>query len=377
LKELTALWLLLARALPGEEDRDFAGPGPHPVGVRMVTLVDEERKDEFAGGPRTLITEIWYPATEEARSRPPMRFREFFGPYPEEGARALRRDLAEVDRDFRTQAVRNAPLKAGRWPLLIFSHGNGGFRHQNVFQMDHLASHGYLVASPDHTGNSKLSPLPDRAVRYDRRGKGQSAQDRPRDVRFLIDRILAPSGPAVAWLEGATDPAAVGVLGHSFGGFTAVRVVEEDPRVKAILAMTVAFTGRPTAVPTLVMLGAQDSTIGRAGNLLSRGYFLGCTGPRYLLTLRRGGHFTFTDMDLIHPNFGDGVGRGKGLNGEEVEFLPAHQAKRIINSYTIAFFERYLRGSEAAGQFLLKNHHPDEAEWWVGDLQVKNSASSP
>src|ERR1041384_5814495 len=47
--------------------------------------------------------------------------------------------------------VRAAPLRAGRWPLVLCSHGNGGSRHQNAFQTEHLASHGYVVTAPDHT----------------------------------------------------------------------------------------------------------------------------------------------------------------------------------------------------------------------------------
>ena len=47
--------------------RDYSAPGSYPVGVRTVVLVDKSRKDEYSGGPRTLVTEIWYPAAEEAR----------------------------------------------------------------------------------------------------------------------------------------------------------------------------------------------------------------------------------------------------------------------------------------------------------------------
>ena len=348
----------------------FGERGPYPVGVRTVVLVDDSRKDAFTGGPRTLVTEVWYPAADSARGMPAARFSEFFGRYREEGAKAVHRSLEEIDRRFVSQAVRGAPLrKGGPWPLVLFSHGNGGFRHQNAFQTEHLASHGYLVAAPDHTGNSSLTPLPDRAVGYDRKGRWQSGSARPEDIRFLIDRITA-GGPGVEWLSGAADGREIGVMGHSFGGSTAVRLAEEEPRVKAILAMTVAFVGHPTSKPTLVMLGAEDRTVGLPGNLASRGYFLGCTGPRYLLVLRRGGHFTFTEMAVLDPQFGDGIGRGKDRSGREIDFIPVDLAKRIIDSYTVAFFDRHLRGSEAAGRFLESNPWPGEVEWWAGDHRV-------
>jgi dienelactone hydrolase len=306
-----------------------------------------------------------------------MRFSDFFGPYLKEGKEAVRRDLGEVDRRFQSLASRSAPLRPGTWPLLVFSHGNGGFRHQNAFQMEHLASHGYVVASPDHTGNSRLSPLPSKAVGYDRSGRSQSASDRPRDVTFLIDRLTSPDLPEIGWLRGAVDRGIIGVLGHSFGGFTAVRLAEAEPRIKAILPMTVAFVARPSSVPTMVMLGAQDRTVGKAGNLASRGYYLGCTGPHHLFVLRRGGHFTFTDMALLNPDFGDGIGRGKGADGEVMDFVPDRLGKEIINAYTLAFFERYLRGSEAAGRYLSENHYPEELEWWDGDAPIRPANGAP
>ncbi len=375
----TLIWVAAILRSPccgfaADEENPFAKVGPYAVGVRTFVLVDDGRKDETTGGPRTLVTEAWYPAADEARSLPKMHFPEFFGPYQAEATRALKRDPKDIDAGFSSLAARGAPARAtgakGEWPLVVFSHGNGGFRAQNAFQMEHLASHGYCVLSPDHTGNASLSPLPDQPVRHDRKARGRSAEDRPRDVRFLIDRALAADRPEVEWLRGRVDPRAIAVAGHSFGGFTAVKLVEEDPRIRAIIPMTVAFIARPTAIPTLVMLGAEDSTVGKAGNLASRGYYLGCTGPRNLLILLRGGHFTFTEMGLINPNFGDGIGRGKSTSGEPMEFIPIPMAKEIINAYTLAFLERHLRGSEGARRFLDANRYPQEIEWWIGDRQV-------
>ncbi len=367
------LFLFPLEALPAGDHPDQS-PGPYPVGVRTVVLVDPSRRDAFAGGPRTLVTEIWYPAREEARKMPRARFSEFFGPYQEEAGKTLRRDLEDVERRFQTLAARDAVLRKGRWPLLVFSHGNGGFRHQNAFQMDHLASHGFVVAAPDHTGNSRLSPLPSGAVGYDRKGRWQSARDRPLDIRFLMDQLSAGEDPQLSWLAGSVDPGAIGLLGHSFGGLTVSEVGAQDSRIKAILPMTVAL-GKTTEVPTLVMLGAQDRTVGLPGNMMSRGYFLSLRGPRYLFVLRRGGHFTFTDMAVLDPNFGDGVGRGKGRNGKEMEFIPNVLSKKIINAYTLAFFERYLRLDKKAKEFIEINHWPEELEWWIGDRLITGMPS--
>ena len=52
--------------------------GPYPVGVTSLQLDDHSRADpESAAGVRSLRTEIWYPAAEEARGLPPSKFSEF------------------------------------------------------------------------------------------------------------------------------------------------------------------------------------------------------------------------------------------------------------------------------------------------------------
>ena len=46
------------------------------------------------------------------------------------------------------------PPLPGPHPLIVFSHGNSGFRRQSTFLTTHLASRGFVVAAPDHTGNT-------------------------------------------------------------------------------------------------------------------------------------------------------------------------------------------------------------------------------
>src|ERR1700741_696395 len=48
-------------------------PGPFPVGVTTTVFVDNSRTDNLTKQPRTLVTEIWYPAApmgDEARQMP-------------------------------------------------------------------------------------------------------------------------------------------------------------------------------------------------------------------------------------------------------------------------------------------------------------------
>ena len=344
-------FLLSVLTLPARAESTFERLGPHPVGVRTLVLVDPSRHDEYTRGDRALLTEIWYPADERARGAAPTSFLEFFGEHREAAARFVEHfggQIDEVNRRFKVVAVRDAPLRKGVYPLLIFSHGNGGVRHQNATLMDHLASHGYIVAAPDHTGNAGVAALPGGAVPYDREGRSRSAKDRPLDVSFLITRFLEESSRDSGWLGGAIDSRKIGVLGHSFGGFTATRVADTDERVRAVLAMTFAY-GQGTPVPAMLMLGERDRTVKAAGNALIRTYYTACRGPKYLLSFPRGGHFTFTDMDRIAPDFGDGIGKDR-KTGEA--FLPMEEARKRIKAYGLAFFDRHLKEDSDAARFL-------------------------
>ena len=378
-----------APEVPAGSTVQLGEPGPYGVGIRRLSLVDESRHDPLTDGPRKLVTEIWYPidpaegaATNDGGESSQATFTEFFAPHRETARKVVEYfgdgDLEAVERRFRSRGVRDAPLRKGSYPLLIFSHGNGGLRHQSVFQMDHLASHGYVVASPDHTGNAAVTPHEERAVEYDRRGRERSAKNRPLDVSFLITQLLEGAAKEDSWSEGCLDGDRVGVLGHSFGGYTACRVAETDRRVRAILPMTVAY-GKPVSVPVLVFLAGRDRTVGVAGNAVSYSYWMSASGPKYFVNLRRGGHFSFSDMDLIDPAFGDGAWwpSQAAEAGEEAEFLDARRAKRIINHYTLAFFDRHLRGDLSREAVLVHSVDEDEVLVEVAPSSQDAAEKSP
>ena len=69
------------------------GPGPHLVGVTTTVLVDNSRTDNFTKEPRTLVTEIWYPAADDARKAPKNKYS-----------------------DFIPSRYRRSILRASRWP---------------------------------------------------------------------------------------------------------------------------------------------------------------------------------------------------------------------------------------------------------------------
>jgi len=366
------------------EAADPRQPGPYVVGVRTEVFIDQDRLCAITEKPRTLVTEIWYPVAKDAKPTKANKFSDFWsGPGGlAMGALAIKQfggDFAKLDESFKNVAMRDADAAEGSFPLLIFSHGNGGLRHQNTFQAEYLASHGYVVAAPDHTGNAAVTILPDQIVIYSAKTREpERVDDRPHDVSFLLTHLTELAAGKEHWLSGRIDAEKLAAFGHSFGGFTVCRTTELEPRIKAIIPMTLAISKRifedeeesevktehtPCNVPMLVLLGDADRTVNEVGNLASTAYFEAATGPKYLLNFKDAGHFTFTEMTQINPDWGDGIGADKDDEGNVTfAYSDALEDQRITNEYSVAFFDCFLREDEAAKAFLEKNHYPEELE---------------
>ncbi len=346
LRNLRNLWILLPALLSAQ------------VGVTTTTLVDHSRTDALTKKPRTLVTEIWYPATDDSKSLPKNRYRDFFagGISPELDAllqRTYRVPVEQLDKLYWNNAVRDARVRPGRYPLIVFSHGNGGMRNQNTFWCDHLASLGYIIVSADHTGNARHTVIDGQLIPGQGSQRAQSAIDRPQDMIFLLDEMTRWDRGADSRFAGRIDTERVAVTGMSFGSYSAIQAADAEPRFKALLGMAAAPpTHTNLTIPALLMLGVKDATIGEVGNALIRKYADTHEGPAYLLELTNGGHWSFTDMFKINPAFGDGIGPS---------FTSMEQTYEIINSYSAAFLGVYLKGEP--GKLLESNRWPDAVKW--------------
>ena len=143
--------------------------GPYPAGVRDFALTDPSRTGMFQDAPeqpRKLAVRVWYPAeTVEGCEVLPY----FSRLEAETTARGLG-DASPLGPRFfpyllysDTHSYVDAPLRAGanNMPTVIFSHGYRGFKGQNTILMEHLASHGYIVYSVQHTYESSPTVFPD------------------------------------------------------------------------------------------------------------------------------------------------------------------------------------------------------------------------
>ncbi len=222
----------------------FASRGPFAVGVVQTEIIS--RADPL-DPDRRLTIDVWYPARG-----------------PSDAA-----ELADHPLGFAHHAYRAIePERTSSCPLIAFSHGNSGFRRQSTFLTTQLASWGFVVAAPDHSGNTfaELAGVrdPDALRDAHRRIRRQRPHDLAAVVAALADEgVLADSLPALA--------DRIGALGHSFGGWTVLKQPRLEPRVRAVCALAPVserFVGwhafapdelpLATSIDCLVIAGEED-----------------------------------------------------------------------------------------------------------------------
>ena len=352
---------LTATPTPTVSAEALSKRGPFAVGVTTLTLVDESRPIDANGSypgadSRTLVTEVWYPAEGS--------------PAPLE--------------------IRDAPLAqtGAPYPLIVFSHGYIGNRRQSTSYTAHLASHGYVVVSADYPLTNMSAPGGPRL---------SDVLNQPGDVTFLIDSFLGFSREASHPLEGAVDEEAIGLSGHSLGGLTTLLATFgplRDGRVKAALpiagpACLVGETAYDTlAVPMLVMGGGADAVV--AWQSVRAAYDM-ASAPKYLLAMLGGTHLHFADLD-VDDSFLGNLESGEGflqevtlvadVTGADLmscvtdapSGLPAAASplsggrqRELMRLFGTAFFDRYLKGDEAAASVL-------SAEFIAGVPEVRLEA---
>ena len=112
-------------------------------------------------------------------------------------------------------------------PLIVISHGLGSDLTTFAYLAQHLASHGFAVAVPEHPGSSAkqiealLNGLESDVT------PPQELIDRPLDIKFLLDRLADSFGHKV-------DVNNVGVIGQSFGGYTALALAGAEINWKSL-----------------------------------------------------------------------------------------------------------------------------------------------
>mgnify|MGYP005836087403 CR=1 FL=1 len=351
-------------------------PGPYAVGRLTFEVEDPARQD------RRFLVDLWYPVDPEDAQGDFTVYEILFWGLPSE----IALDGPPVSRE-------------GRFPLVVFSHGSGGIRFQSIFLTEVLASHGFVVAALDHTGNTLLD---------DSEGEltVQKMTDRPLDVSMVITRMLARNDDPADPFYQTLDPGRVGVVGHSFGGFTSLAMaagfgadpppmiaaelpqgfepIPADGRVKAIcpIAPVSSFFGDAELssihVPTLIIGGTEDSITPVEPE--SRRAFDLIPGDVFRVDVVGAVHFSFTNScDLIQ------ILKESGLPEWLIAFLlgpsflepcapgviDVKEAQRLTNLYAVSHFRTYLTEDRRYERFLSASYagqyEPDVVFFALGD----------
>lgn len=341
-----------------------APTGPHPVGTVSLMLVDDSRRALYSQNPdepRAIMLQVWYPADSEsvqkAKRAPWMEEAEDLAPaiakilgLPAFSARHLRYATSHAYADI-------PPAKMNSYPLLLFSHGWRGFRTQNSYQMEELASHGYVVAAPDHTYGAVMTVFPtDEAIPYNpdalpyqrdlsdedyKEKANQLVTQWAGDLSFIIDVLASGEnlGGPLKSLSPKLDVEHVGVLGHSTGGGAIVEFCARDSRCQAGFGMDTYLEPVSEAVlasgleqPFLFMYSQawpSADNLARFERLYAQ-----TASPSYRVDIDGTAHYDFTDLPAFSP-LAAPLGFKGPLDGERV--------LTIIRAYSVAFFDRQLR----------------------------------
>jgi len=360
--------------------------GPYQIGTVTYHWVDADRPEIFASpdARRELMVQIWYPAEGDPSTprAPYIQDADVVTPEMERLFHLPDSSLAHLQQ-ITTNAIPAAAVAADEpsYPALIFLEGLGGFRQMNTFQVEELVSHGYIVAAIDQPYAAATVVFPDR-----RRTDGLPIErmltlihqsympaervpvlnGRPlkdgitpyfaKDVIFTLDQLATlnrvdPNGI----LAGRLDLQHAGAFGISLGGIVASEACRLEPRLRACLMMDAPM---PAAVvqaglkqPSMwITRDAETMRLEReriggwseedisAHQTSMRAVFESLTADGYLIRVPGMFHLNPTDVPYWLA-FASQLGYTGPIDGK--------RAHTIINAYSLAFFDRHLRGRPA------------------------------
>lgn len=217
---VAVLGCLVAPVAVAKSSRAEPGSTVHVVGevhgvahTPSAAIRDAERSDQVR-------YTVWYPAQPGAKEAPIT-----IGPPGN--------PLFEVG-----SSAADAPVAAGRWPVLLLSHGNGGTGRMMGWFGTAMARAGYVVVAVDHPGNN-----------------GMDAMTAAGSI-LMWNRVddLAAAWSAVqtdSRLAAHVDATRLGLVGYSAGGYTALVAAGARPDMARLVGFCEANPKDGVCAPQL------------------------------------------------------------------------------------------------------------------------------
>lgn len=346
---LIAIYLCITITLPLIMPMiNFEKPtGPYAVGTTVYHWVDSNREEWYTKkteDKRELMVQIWYPAKDGGN-----KSLTSYISHVDEIAKGLEKAFSIPAFTFKhlglvkSHAMADATLSNAEntYPILLFSHGLTGFRNQNTFEVEELASHGYIVVGIDHAYDAAATVYPDGRTAYLKSPNLTEFEwdDHIRlwmdDVDFVLNQIEKLNQEDEKGLfTKHLDTSHIGMFGHSYGGATATQILAKDTRIKAVINMDGTLygnllpesgIGKPFLLMNAPVLEGDEDL---HNNSLREKHALANGGMS--LTIPLTDHMSFTDFALFSPLLREGGSTPK-------------ETHQIINEFSLAFFNRYIK----------------------------------
>ncbi|HCF27951.1 MAG TPA: hypothetical protein DEV81_12290 [Cyanobacteria bacterium UBA11049] len=270
------------------------------------------------------------------------------------------------------------PLSPG-YPVIVISHGLGSDRTSFTYLAEQLASYGFAVAVPEHPGSNAKQLQSLLSGRANQVAEPNEFINRPLDVKYLLDELqrLDAYNPSFQ-----LNFQQVGVIGQSFGGYTALALAGarlnfkqlqtncdepndiwnvslllqcraldlpetnynlQDPRVKAAIAINPIDSSifgqaglERIQVPVMIVGGSTDTVAPVLSEQILPFSWLH-SAQKYLVVIERASHFSI--IGETNPNQQAFV-----LPPQAIGPNPAI-ARRYMSALGVAFFQTYIAGN--------------------------------
>ncbi len=314
------------------------------MGNTNFTLVDHNRLEKhsiLSDKNREIFVDVWYPAISDPDMRPMSLWPELYG-----GDRDIVDFLFGYLKKVETYSYWEVRPDStnGPFPIVVFNHGLQMFTSQNTVLVEELVSHGYVVMSISHPyeslrvnlGSESIIPPfltsmekfgeamkwieetsgPILTARNQMNGANtleeksnimlQAIESSPmnemvdywvKDNLLVLDYIMSDQSGDLLF-KSIVDTTAVGIMGMSIGGATAVEVAKIDHRVKAAINIDGLQYGTRNHLPMqkpLFMLYSQD------GSMNNEFLKLASTDAYHEVTFTNARHVDFTDLPRVWP----------------------------------------------------------------------------
>jgi dienelactone hydrolase len=191
-------------------------------------------------------------------------------------------------------------------------------------------------------------------------------------MQFLLHHVLEAE---LGW-GCRIDPSRIGIMGHSFGGWTALATLDVEPDIRAAVALAPAGASKRKPgilpvelsfnwgrdVPTLYLVAENDASLPLEG---MRELYERTPSEKQMVILRRADHMHFMDeVEKLHESVRTVAWSAEFARIQQemrpiTELCSGQQAHLFVRGLTLCHLDASLIGNEAARQF------------WAGDIEAK------